>query len=136
MVNFLDVSTMLIGNYIRTCLYVKPTDAKRYLHRKSDHSLHTFRSTPYSQFRRAVIICSDPDDRDYFIDVMLQKFVDSGYSRDVLIAAKEKALMIDRMDVLRNTNLDNPNSQAESDSLFFVINHDKIGSSQIRKLMR
>ena len=119
MVNFLDVSTMLIGNSIRTCLYVKPTDAKRYLHRKSDHSLHTFRSTPYSQFRRAVIICSDPDDCDYFIDVMLQKFVDSGYSRDVLIAAKEKALMTDRMDILRNTNFDNPNSQAESDSLFF-----------------
>ena len=50
----------------------------------------------------------------------------------MLIAAKEKALMID----LKNTNLDNPKSQAESDSLIFVINHDKIGSSQIRKLLR
>ena len=106
MVNFLDVSTMLIGNTIRTCLYIKPTDAKRYLHRKSDHSLHTFKSTPYSQFRRAAVICSDSDDRDYFIDVMLQKFVDSGYCRDMLNAAKEKALMIDRMDVLRNANFD------------------------------
>ena len=136
MINFLDVSTMLVGNSIRTCLYIKPTDAKRYLHRKSDHSLHTFKSTPYSQFRRAVVICSDPDDRDYFINVMLLKFIDSGYARDDLIAARDKALLIDRMDVLRNANLDIPNAQAESDSLTFVINHDRIGSSQIRKLMR
>ena len=136
MINFLDVSTMLVGNSIRTCLYVKPTDAKRYLNRKSDHSMHTFKSTPYCQFRRAVVICSDPDDRDYFINVMLLKFIDSGYARDDLIAAREKALLIDRMDVLRNASLDTPNSKTESDSLTFVINHDRKGSSQIRKLMK
>ena len=50
-VNFLDVSTMLVNERIKTCLYIKPTDAKRYLNRKSDHSLHTFKSTPFSQFR-------------------------------------------------------------------------------------
>ena len=105
MVNFLDVSTMLIGNSIRTCMYIKPTDAKRYLHRKSDHSLHTFKSTPYSQFRRAVVICSDPDDRDHFKRMMLSKFEDSGYVREELLIAKEKALQIDRLSVLQN--LDN-----------------------------
>ena len=66
---------MLIGNPIRMCLFIKPTDAKRYLHRKSDHSLHTFKSTPYSQFRRVVVICSDPADRDLFIDNMMCKFI-------------------------------------------------------------
>ena len=50
---------------------------------------------------------------------MLLKFVDSGYARDDLIAAREKALLIDRMDVLRNANLDTSNSTAESDSLTF-----------------
>ena len=114
MINFLDVSTMLVGNSIRTCLYIKPTDAKRYLHRKSDHSLHTFKSTSYSQFRRAVVICSDTDDRDHFINVMLLKFVDSGYARDDLIAAREKALLIDHLDALRNASLDTSNSTTET----------------------
>ena len=135
MVNFLDMSTMLIGNSIRTCMYIKPTDAKRYLHRKSDHSLHTFKSTPYSQFRRAVVICSDPDDRDYFINVMLLKFIDSGYARDDLIVAKDKALLVDRKEVLRNANLDVP-KKSDDDSLTFVINHDSIGSTQIRNLIK
>ena len=49
---------------------------------------------------------------------------------------EKKALLIDRMDVLRNANLDTSNSTTESDSLTFVINHDRIGSSQIRKLMK
>ena len=136
MANFLDVSTMLVGNSIRTCLYVKPTDAKRYLHRKSDHSRHTFKSTPYSQFRRAVVICSDPDDRDHFLNVMLLKFIDSGYARDELFAAKEKALLIDRVEVLRNASLDTLNSETGNDALTFVINHDRVGSYQIRKLMK
>ena len=136
MINFLDVTTMLVGNSIRTCLYVKPTDAKRYLHRKSDHSPHTFKSTPYSQFRRVVVICSDPDDRDYFINCMFSKFVDSGYAPDDLLVARDKALLLDRMDILRNASLDSPKPLTGSDSLTFVINHDRIGSSQIRKLMK
>ena len=44
MVNFLDVTTILVGNCIKTTLFVKPTDAQRYLHRKSDHNWHTFKS--------------------------------------------------------------------------------------------
>ena len=91
-VNFLDVTTMLINKEIRTCLFVKPTDAKRYLHRKSDHSMHTFRSTPYSQFCRAMLLCSEPCDQLYFIDHMFQKFVDSGYKKDELQCQKVRAL--------------------------------------------
>ena len=136
MVNFLDVTTMLTGNQIRTCLFVKPTDAKRYLHRKSDHSLHTFKSTPYSQLRRVVIICSDPDDRDHFMRMMLSKFEDSGYVREELLIAKEKALQIDRLSVLQNLVNNFEPSKRVGDTLTFVINHDRKGSSQIRHLMK
>ena len=138
MVNFLDVSTMLVGNSIRTCLFVEPTDAKRYLHRKSDHSPHTFKSTPYSQFRRVVVICSDPADRDYFIESMMCKFLDSGYGKDELFAAKDKALCVDRVAVLKsaNTTLVSPNLQSSDESITFVINHDRIGSSQIRNIVK
>ena len=91
-VNFLDVTTMLVNKEIRTCLFIKPTDAKRYLHLKSDHSMHTFRSTPYSQFRRAMILCSEQCDQRFFIDYMLRKFKDSGYKEDELQCQKLKAL--------------------------------------------
>ena len=136
MVNFLDVTTMLIGNQIRTCLFVKPTDAKRYLHRKSDHSLHTFKSTPYSQFRRVVIVCSDPADRDHFMSDMLLKFEDSGYVREELLIARDKALQIDRLKILKPGNNDFKPPKQDNDALTFVINHDSQGSSQIRKLMK
>ena len=55
---------------------------------------------------------------------MLLKFVDSGYARDELVAAKEKALLIDRETVLRNANLDDLKSQAGNDALTYVIYHD------------
>ena len=67
---------------------------------------------------------------------MMLKFVDSGYDRDELCAAKEKALLINRDEVLRNANLDTLNSQIGNDALTFVINHDRVGSYQIRKLMK
>ena len=63
-VHFLDVSVTLQGDgKIHTKLYVKPTDASRYLHRRSDHGKHTFQSIPYSQFRKAVVLSSDSQDR-------------------------------------------------------------------------
>ena len=68
--------------------------------------------------------------------MMLLRFVDSGYDRDELCAAKEKALLINRDEVLRNANLDTLNSQIGNDALTFVINHDRVGSYQIRKLMK
>ena len=63
-VNFLDITTTMENGTISTSLYVKPTDANRYLNKRSDHSPHTFRGMPYSQFRRAVILCSDKTDRE------------------------------------------------------------------------
>ena len=137
MINFLDVTVLLVGECIKTTLFVKPTDAQRYLHRKSDHSWHTFRSIPYSQFRRTVVVCSDPSDRDHFINHMMSKFTESGYSEKELVASKERALLIDRAEVLRKSAIDNSDvPQRDSDSLTFVINHDKRGSAQIRKIIK
>ena len=135
-VNFLDVTTMLINKEIRTCLFIKPTDAQRFLHRKSDHSMHTFKSTPYSQFRRAMILCSDPCDQQHFIDYMFKKFVDSGYRDDELQCQKEKALQIDRLAVLDNARNNNYISKKKEGALTFVINHDRKGSSEIRRIVR
>lgn len=59
-VNFLDVVVCNEGGVLKTSLYVKATDANRYLNYLSYHPAHTFKGLPYSQMRRAALICSDP----------------------------------------------------------------------------
>lgn len=99
-VEFLDVTTRLENGSVETTMYVKPTDSTRYLDRRSYHSRHTFRGMPYSQFRRAAAICSSIDDREYHVHRMEQKFVDSGFKREDLKDARDKALALDRMELL------------------------------------
>ena len=58
-VNFLDVQVFLEGNYIKTDLYVKPTDTHQYLEASSCHPYHAKSSIPYSQTLRLNRICSE-----------------------------------------------------------------------------
>ena len=82
-------------------MYVKPTDASRYLHRRSDHGGHTFRSIPYTQFRRAVLLCSETDKRNECIEYIADKLRNSGYKPDEIENAKKKALCLSRNDLLK-----------------------------------
>ena len=58
-VNFLDVQVFLEGNYIKTDLYIKPTDTHQYLEASSCHPYHAKSSIPYSQALRLNRICSE-----------------------------------------------------------------------------
>ena len=99
-VDFLDTTVTLNPNgNLSTKMYVKPTDATRYLHQRSDHSPHTFYSIPFSQFRRAVVLCSNPNEKLMCIDYIAEKLVNSGFQNKEIEIAKEKALKLDR-DVL------------------------------------
>ena len=99
-VEFLDVTTKIKDGCIVTNMYVKPTDCTRYLNRRSFHAKHTFTGMPFSQFRRAAVICSDLTDRELCIQRMEQKFLDSGYKQEDLFVAREKALSLDRASLL------------------------------------
>ena len=59
-----------------------------------------FKCLPYSQFRRAVVICSDPADRLEAVNYMYDKFVKCGYSEEELNSAKETALSLNREQIL------------------------------------
>ena len=131
-VEFLDVTTKLVGGTVETTMYVKPTDSTRYLNRRSYHSRHTFKGMPYSQFRRAAAICSDLADRECHIQRMERKFVDSGFKREDLRDAKEKALALDRMDLLsvRARRADN------QEVLTCVINQDPDLKQELNKFFK
>ena len=72
-------------------MYVKPTDASRYLNRRSDHARHTFRSIPFTQFRRATVLCSEEPDRNQSIEYISEKLRNSGYHDDEISEAKKES---------------------------------------------
>ena len=97
----MDVTTTITAERnISTTMFVKPTDSKRYLNGRSFHSPHTFSGIPFSQFRRAAVICSSNVEREMCIERMVDKFLDSGYDRESLQKAKERAIELDREEVL------------------------------------
>ena len=93
-IDFLDVLIDISEGVIKTKLFVKPTDSPTYVHRRSYHNQHVFKSLPYSQFRRAVVIWSEPTDRQEAVDYMYDKFVKCGYSEEELDSAKATALSL------------------------------------------
>ena len=99
-VSFLDVITSILNGSIKTSMFIKPTDCCRYLNRRSFHSFHTFKGMPYSQFRRAAVICSDMEDRKTHIKRMETKFLNSGFKPGDLEAPKQKALNLCRNELL------------------------------------
>jgi hypothetical protein len=117
---FLDVTTMNTFEGLHTTMYVKPTDSVRYLHRRSGHSQHVFTGIPFSQYRRAVVICSAEESKLECIARMQQKFIDSGYKDDDLQKAKNKALQISRASVLDGVD-ENPPRNGTSDVMACVV---------------
>ena len=134
-IDFLDVKMMLVNGDIQTSVFIKPTDSQRYLNRRSDHSLHVFKGIPFSQFRRAVVICSDNDSRNRCIDHMYKKFVSSGYSNEELDKCKTKALALNRDEIIENHLQKNENDD-ENSILTFVINHDPQMSVHIKSFLK
>ena len=69
-VDFLDITLSLDSGRLETSVFIKPTDSKRYLNRRSDHTTHTFGGIPFSQFRRAVVISSNEEERQKSVEYM------------------------------------------------------------------
>ena len=74
-------------------LYVSTVKPTGYLHRRSDHGSHTFRSTSFSQFRRAIVICLKEEDRVQSIMYMAKKFMIVDKQAEIDIA-KDKAFKL------------------------------------------
>ena len=101
-VHFLDVLVSNATGVIVTDLHHKPTDAHRYLHSRSFHPKHTFSGIPFSQMRRAVLICSTTYLRDFAIDNIISYFIDCGYKPDTLQTTKLKVLKLNRSELLES----------------------------------
>lgn len=87
-------------------MFVKPADAEQYLHRRSFHHNHMSKRTSFSQYRRAVLICTDTPDRVAKIERMTDKVLRSGYQFYELYHAEPKALSLSTANILNNLNED------------------------------
>ena len=118
-VDFLDVNVKLNDTSLTSTLYIKlsVTDSSSYLHRRSDHSPHTFNEILFSQYRRAVAICSNENERIGHINHTEKKFVYSGYKKHELESAKNKALQISRKKNLQRKHIENVK---EENTLIFL----------------
>ena len=133
-VDFLDVTvTLTESGSFDTQLYVKPTDASRYLHRRSDHGIHTFTSIPYSQFRRAVVLCSNTEQRDRSLDYIMQKLKDSGYKQNEIENARTKVLQLNREVILGSDVQKKTDDNGKQ--LIFTINHDQFMRKKIKEVL-
>ena len=119
-INFLDVTVSNCTGVLITDIYHKPTDAHRYLHHNSFHPKHTFSGIPFSQMRRAVLICSNDYLRDIAINDMITYFLKCGYNNDLLLQAKTRALTLNRPTLLVNHGQIN-NKIKKSNALCFVL---------------
>ena len=133
-VEFLDVKLTLTDEMLETSVFIKPTDSKHYLNRRSDHSRHVFKGIPYSQFRRAVVICSSTAEREKSIDYMEGKFLASGYETSELQVCKDKALELNREQILAEHKTCRE-SRGDENVLTYVINHDADMSKTLRTFL-
>ena len=76
---FLDVELSFKHGKIETSLHIKPTNLQMYLDWNSNHPFHCKVAIIYSQALRVHLICSDPLDRQTFLDSLRDKFIKSNY---------------------------------------------------------
>lgn len=94
LVNFLDMSIYLSYTAdgritINTKLYRKPTDAMRFLDRRSFHAPHTFSSIPFSQMLRTIKRNTEEVNQDKDLEELVKGFREAGYSEEELLKISE-----------------------------------------------
>ena len=91
-VPFLEVMVTLLGNYIHTDFYSKPTDTFNYLHWSSCHPHHTKLSIPYSLAFRLVRVCSSEATLTRRLNDLKHHLKKRGFSHKHIQTAINKAL--------------------------------------------
>ena len=89
---------------IETKYYVKPSNKRLYLHYRSCHPQHTFRSIVYSQALQGTMVNSREDWNIEYLKDLRQKFLDQEYPLRMINAEFKRALEVDRKDLLFNNN--------------------------------
>ena len=100
-INMLDTTVFIDSlNFLRTTLYVKPTDRQSYLHYKSEHPTNMKNNIPYSQALRIKRICSSNQDYKKHTNNLKNVFISRGYKEEHVNDQLEKAEKVTRSEAL------------------------------------
>ena len=100
-IEFLDIQILLSNSgFITTDLFIKPTDARAYLHYTSDHPLSTKRAIPKGLGMRIKRICSNDKDYSYHKDKLISRLSERGYPKRQITNELDKVDRMKREDLL------------------------------------
>ena len=105
-INFLDVQVSIdSSNRISTSLYKKPMSKNQMLHYNSNHAKHLIKSLPFSQGLRIIRLCSDSNDRNNQLNILMNKFKIRMYPPSLLNDCLDKLLLIERQSLIKPKNV-------------------------------
>ena len=99
---FLDLEIILNRETkkIETKIYVKPSNKQLFLNYRSNHPAHVFKSIVYSQALRGVINCTHQEWAIDFMRLLKNKFLAQEYPECLVNQQLERALQVNRADLL------------------------------------
>ena len=99
-IEFLDLEILIEDGYLKTNLYIKPSNKQLYLDYNSNHPLQCKQSIPYSQALRVVERCATPADRDFHLDNLKNKLEERNYPGSLIEKQFEKAKVKSRKSLI------------------------------------
>ena len=105
---FLDTEIFKVHDQLCTKVYHKPTDAYAYLHYSSCHPNHVKNNIPFGQFSRIRRICTYIEDFKSQSSTLKRKLLARGYPFKLINQAYQKALLLNRDDLLKDKEPSEP----------------------------
>ena len=99
-VEFLDLEISIEEGYLKTNLYIKPSNKQLYLDYNSNHPLQCKQSIPYSQALRVVERCATPTDRQLHLDNLKCKLEERNYPENLIDKQFERAESKNRKELI------------------------------------
>jgi len=100
-ISFLDMNVMINDSKISTSIFKKEMSKHQMLHYESNHPKHLIQSLPFSQGIRIIRICSNEEDKNREMKLLMDKFRARNYPEALIINCMEKLNNIDRKSLLR-----------------------------------
>ncbi|XDV16664.1 hypothetical protein PO909_016270 [Leuciscus waleckii] len=122
---FLDVLVRKVDNTLHTEIYRKETDRNSFLHYQSFHPPSLKRSLPYSQLLRVCRICNEDEVFERQAGELCQRFLDRGYTDNLVRDCLERARSIQRADLMTKRIDQNSSNNAVT----FVSTYGQISNS-------
>ena len=105
-IEFLDLEISISEGFLKTNLFVKPSNQQLFLDFHSDHPSHCKEAIPYSQALRVVERCGSPEDRDEHLGKLRNKFLERSYPPALIDKQFERAKSKERKSLIYQNRKD------------------------------